>query len=277
MAGLPLRWGVVACAGACACGPSVGSTSGGTGTGEGDSGSSGLSLDSTGVPGESSEAGSSGAPEGSSSSTSPESSSTTDDGVDHCIVDTDICGEFSVCVCSCDYDPKCCTCEASECTEDAHCGDAASCMFEAHSGAHCFPVPNCHSLWGSAVLESQADVASLEGTTCTGQVQADNASLTDLGAAASLMWIDISFAIVNDATLTTLDGLEGLRHVGVIHLDSNAVLSDIGALAGLEEIVDAGSISNNPMLPAADVHALLAGIPGGDLVIVCGNLDDVPC
>jgi hypothetical protein len=31
------------------------------------------------------------------------------------------------------------------------------------------------------------------------------------------------------------------------------------------------------MLPAADVHALLAGIEGGDGVEVCGNLDDVPC
>ncbi|HWB80736.1 MAG TPA: hypothetical protein VG755_37495 [Nannocystaceae bacterium] len=276
MAGLPLRWGVVACAGACACGPSVGGTSGGTGSAEGESGSSGLSLSSTAMPGESSEAGSGGAPESSSSSASPESSSTTDDGVDHCSYDTDICGEFSVCVCTCDYDPKCCTCESSECTEDAHCGEEASCIFEAHSTAYCLPVPNCHGLGGAAILESQADVAALAGITCIGYVQADNASLTDLSAAASLMWTS-SLDIVNDATLTTLAGFEGLRHVAALDLDGNAVLSDIGALAGLEEIVEGGGIRNNPMLPAADVHALLAGIEGGDLVIVCGNLDDVPC
>jgi hypothetical protein len=269
MAGFPLRWGVVACA--TACGPSVGGTTAGSGDGESE-GSSGLSIGSTGVPGESSSA----APEGSSSNGSPESSSSGAD-VRHCGMDTSLCGEFSVCVCTCDYDPECCTCEDSICTEDAHCGDAASCIIEAHSTGYCIPVPNCHGLGGLYQLESQADVAALEGTTCTGSVRADGASLTDLGAAASLMWIGYSLEIVNDATLTTLDGLDGLRHVNAILLDSNAVLSDVGALAGVEQIVEGGSITNNAMLPAADVHAMLAGIDGGDTVMVCGNLDDVPC
>jgi hypothetical protein len=51
----------------------------------------------------------------------------------------------------------------------------------------------------------------------------------------------------------------------------------ITSLAGLDAIVDGGQIANNPLLPTVDVKALLAQIPGGDAVLVCGNLDGEPC
>ncbi len=283
MAGFPLRWGAVACASAVACGPVVGNSTDAGGEG----GSSGLSLDGSGEASTSppttattSTATSGSDPSvgtsvGEASSTSGASSSE-GGGEPYCDPEQAVCGEFSICYCGCDTDPECCYCDAAVCTEDAHCGEGSSCLFGWHNTTQCVPAPDCHLL-RYATIESQADLDEWAGDTCLGSLDADDASLIELAPLASLVYVAGPLHIASDETLASLVGLESLREVGVLELADNAALTDVSALAGLERIVEGGVVSGNPLLPAAAVHELLAGIDGGDAVTVCGNLDDVPC
>jgi hypothetical protein len=281
MAGYRLGWGAIGCA--MACGPSVGD---GDGSADGESGGSGsgMSLSASGDASASDDA-STGAQTtstdtldtGVGSSSDDAGSSSSDDGPPTGCFEGDICGEFSVCACSCDYDPRCCACETVECTMHAHCDEGASCVdLGPYDTFHCLPVADCDSLL-NAYIETQATLADFAGTTCLQLLEAEDASLVDLAGLQSLAYVHQSVEITADATLVSLAGLESLAHAGRLVLDGNAALNDIGALAGLESLTDGGQITNNPSLPAADVHALLAGIEGGDEVQVCGNLDDVPC
>jgi hypothetical protein len=277
MAGYPLRWGAMGCAAVMACGPSTGDGEGGA-SADGETGSDGggMSLSASGEA-----SGSDGSTTGTTATTetgTPEETggSSSDEGPPTGCFEGEICGEFSVCWCSCDYDPRCCTCEPVECTEHVQCGDGASCVdLGPYESYECLPVPDCDGLY-SASIAAQADLAPFAGATCLRTFEANAASLVDLADLQTLMYVHEHFAISDDATLASLAGLEALEHVQSLVLDGNAALTDVGALTGLQTVFD-GQITNNPMLPAAAVHALLAGIEGGDSIQVCGNLDDVPC
>lgn len=272
MTGFRLDFVGLACVGAMACGPSVedAATEGGGAT----SSTNGADTAGDGTTG-SADGSSQGYPltDGNGSDTWPE---------DECRFRGDICGEFLVCQCSCDISNiGCCSCEEAACTEDAHCepgsvcinvSDVSTWVMLACVTAECAdPV--------DAFVATAEDAASYAGLACLASLTVTGPSVPDLSAFESLVSIDGPLRIEGTA-LTDLGGLEGLTEIHGLAIVGNPDLADIGALFGLSDVgqspVFFNTIRDNPSLPAADVHAWLAGADIDD-VEVCGNLDDVPC
>jgi hypothetical protein len=75
--------------------------------------------------------------------------------------------------------------------------------------------------------------------------------------------------------LTSLHGLEGLRRVESIYIESNDALVDIGALGGIVSPVVSLALSDNTMLPLENVEALAAKL--GVTARQCGCLGEPLC
>lgn len=284
MAGYPLPLTGAVCVGALACGPSTQST---TGSGEGSS-STGFDLTRTsGSSTTTSTTNATGTPATTDATTEPPmtttspdgSSSSSDGGPPECEQRGQICGEFLVCQCDCDFSVDCCGCLAADCTQDSHCEGICENVSETGTWVElaCVP-PACNgSSFDYAYVQTDAETMNYAGETCLGQLLIFDSALLDLSPLASLEYVHHELAIDTDTTLASLAGLEVLREVGGLSLIANTTLSNLDALAGLEEIRDGGMIRDNPSLDRADIDAFLAGVQGGDAVMVCGNLNDAPC
>jgi hypothetical protein len=103
---------------------------------------------------------------------------------------------------------------------------------------------------GDVSIAVPADIDALAGVTqITGELRVENAALTSLDGLESLRCVEGDVVVQFDSSLASLAGLENLWHVGgglTIAYDMNA-LTDLDGLAGLTEVGD-------------DVH--LEGIPG---------------
>lgn len=271
MAGYPLKLSGVACVGVLACGPSPDEPTGGGGsgyelTGTADQGTATITDGQT------------------SAATAGGTNSSADGGTEQapeCQFRGDICGEMSVCQCDCDfYDFLCCSCAAAECTEDAHCDEGSTCVNASATYTYvslvCVPAQCNQSTLSFLWVSSMEEATAYEGLTCMGSLQIRQSDLVDATAFSSLEYLHTELAVLSNAQLTTLEGLQTLAHASTLVVDDNATLTSIDALSGLTTLTG-GSIRNNPMLPTADVEALLAGIDGGDAIEVCGNLDGDPC
>jgi hypothetical protein len=204
-------------------------------------------------------------------------SDTDDTGPADCSYRGDICGEMSVCQCSCDYSADCCECEPTLCTENVHCppGDICEVFVEMHhTHSVCVPpaceaVGSIHAEGPAANLSDFSDVACAHSLYITGTTM-----IPDLLPLAALEAV-LSRVVIGDNTgLTSLDGL-GITHARVLEITYNEGLTSIDALTSLESI-DEGFIYCNPLLPTADIEAVLAQIPGGELVEVANN-GEGPC
>jgi hypothetical protein len=75
--------------------------------------------------------------------------------------------------------------------------------------------------------------------------------------------------------LTSLHGLEGIRRVESIYIESNDALIDINALGGIVSPVESVALSDNTMLPLENVEALAAKL--GVTARQCGCLGEPLC
>ncbi len=289
MAGHPLKLTGAACLGVLSCGPD---TVPPTGDGDG-SGSSGYALTGTSsaTSTSTSSTATTSAPETTTTS-APETTTSVDDGsssgssstgeaIEPCDYPGDLCGEFSVCSCSCDVLPDCCECTDAVCTVDGHCDGDDICEDVSSFGAgvwlQCVP-PACEGAgFEEASPTTVEEAMAYEGVACLGTLGIALSSLVDLSQFASLEYIQFDFYVALDSSLLTLSGLEALRRVNVLEISGNTALSNIDALSGLEQIVSGGQITDNPNLDRAQIDAVLAGVDGGAAVMVCGNLNDIPC
>jgi hypothetical protein len=190
------------------------------------------------------------------------------------------CGEeLLVCQCNCDNSEDCCACAMVPCTEDRHCDAGQGCStLGAPNDAYYLCLPDyCEDSIHEVYLGSDQDLSDFAGTACVRSLQTGALSWTDVSGLSSLRYVHELLVISSSPMLSNLDGLAALERVDEIVIYDNPTLTSVQGLAGLQEIVTGGSIHNNPMLPTAEVEALLAQIPGGDLVGVCGNLDGDPC
>jgi hypothetical protein len=175
------------------------------------------------------------------------------DGYPMCVEDGWICAEFGVCQCTDLWGD--CGCEPVECTEDSHCADDQTCEWVSGQDDPVLAcVPNyCMRVWDIQLL-GDTDPSIYKDEACADAV------------------------VIEGTPWTQLPWFENLHYVHkTLNVRSNPMLTSIAGLAGLQEIVGGGAITDNPQLPTADVEALLAQIPGGDAVLVCGNLDGEPC
>jgi len=198
-----------------------------------------------------------------------------------CSTRGDICGEFSVCQCDCDYDSYCCACEPAVCTADTHCNADERCLFTstAREGVELACVP-AHCEVGldrrSVRVVTTEQAESHTGETCVLSLEVLGSDLVDATAFSSLQYVHSSLSIRDNPGLVDLDGLQSLASIRGLGIERNAALMSIAALSGLES-VSGGVIRDNPMLPTAHVQAVLDGVAGGEDVEVCGNLDGDPC
>lgn len=253
--GYALELTAVACMGALACGP-------GNAANDGD--------ETTGYP---IDTGTDEAPE-----TESETDTETGEPDSSCSYRGSICGEMSVCQCDCDYSEDCCSCAPAECTDDSHCGEGQGCAQVLadidYAEYRCVP-DYCESVLTTVWLSGMPSPVLVEGVVCLHRLDLSSNEWADLAPLASLRYVDE--LIISDTTvLADLDGLAALEQVGNVQIFANPALNSIGGLAGLQGI-GGGAIHDNPMLATADVLALLAQIPGGDTVVVCGNLDGEAC
>jgi hypothetical protein len=246
---------------------------GGLGCGPGDAG------EPTGYP----MTGPIGADSGSGSGASTESeageaTNADDSWAPECQYPGSVCGEMSLCQCSCDYSADCCECEDTTCTNDSHCPEGDSCMIrvEQHQhGATSLCVPSaCAGAVDVWLLEPDADPSEFADVACAFSLGITNTLLVDLTAFANLEYVVEDITISANPMLATLNGLavSEARHIDVGYNDN---LTSIDALTSLTSIAG-GSISCNPQLPTPDIEAVLAQIPGGDLVEVTHN-GEGPC
>lgn len=211
----------------------------------------------------------------SGTSSSGEPGTTTGDAL-ACEIRGEICDEFLVCDCSCDASPDCCFCEPAVCTSDRHCEPDHVCT-DVGKGyrldMQCVP-SECLAP-RDVLVATQQEVASLAGVVCTASLTILGPAITDLTPLESLDSVAGELRI-EGTSATTLSGLGGLAEVETLVISDNGSLTSVAVLAGLY-IDQGGTIRDNASLPGADVHDMLAMTSGGELVEVCGNLDDVPC
>jgi hypothetical protein len=263
MAGFPLKLGGVACVGALSCGPVVDDP---TVSASGDASSgTGFDLTTTGPP----------------TSSSPTDSDSSAGATPECYGRGEICSELFVCQCNCDYSTDCCYCSPAACTDDTHCAAGEVCV---NASAYftdvelaCVPAVCSGSTFVGAYVSSLREAMSHENDVCLSRLSIYESGLADLMFFTNLEYVHGELSIHDNAELLTLGGLESVQSVGALDVSNNLALTSVAGLGGLQEIREGGAIRDNPALPAADVHALLAGIDGGDAVQVCGNLDDVAC
>jgi hypothetical protein len=129
----------------------------------------------------------------------------------------------------------------------------------------------------AAYVNSPRDAVYYEDDVCLSLLSIFESGLTDLLTFTNLQYVHGELSITDNPALAVVDGLDDVQAVGSLTVSGNLALTSVAGLGGLQEIREGGAIRDNPALPAADVHALLAGIDGGDAVQVCGNLDDVAC
>ncbi len=188
------------------------------------------------------------------------------------------CGELQVCSCECDIIPTCCGCKQVQCTADEHCPAGDQCLYHGDDDGTdrvCGP-PLCagsnilsHYIYSDSMLANLGEVICAYKIWLTGDI-------TTLTALAPLTYVHFELEVIGTQA-TSLAGLENLSDVGDLVIRDNVDLTDISALAGLKTIRFGGKIDRNVNLPTAEIEALLAEIEGGDSVIVCGNLDGLPC
>ena len=259
--GYMLNFTGLACASALACGPSDSSDTSETNADQGSTDSTGYMMESG------SDSGSDSGTD--TTDTSTDTSSTTDPP--ECSYGGDICGEMLVCQCSCDYSSDCCSCGAVECTDDTHCADDQRCT--RHSESNNYPnllcVPDYCPSYLDAAFESGSDAS------CAWELNIIYTDAPQIGDFPNLRYIHEWFQVSDSTMLPDLNPLAALEHVLII--ENNAALTSLNGLANLQVIEGGGRVENNPLLPTADVEALLAGVEGGDAVSVCGNLDGLTC
>jgi hypothetical protein len=268
MAGYPLKITGAACLGALSCGPGPGTTGG--------DGSTGFALtDSTAQTTDDASSGDGMTDSSTSSADGGSSSGSTGDEPMVCTNFGQVCEEFLVCQCSCDTDPECCTCQPQECTDNGHCADDEICSNAV--GWLCVPAVCDGSSFSEAYIRSEQDAQRWSGEACLSRVAVQDSSLIDLSALTGLEYIHHTLRVDSNGMLGSLTGLESLSSTGLLFVDGNAVLNSLDGLAGLQTIGEGGEIRDNPMLDRAEIDAFLAGVDGGDAVVVCGNLNDAPC
>jgi hypothetical protein len=189
-----------------------------------------------------------------------------------------LCGEFGICQCSGDVIPDSCGCEPVECTEDSHCADEQICasLWDPHFPSRACVPDYCMGLT-EITIGSDTDPLVWADETCAEVVIVELTPAMEITGLDNLRYVHGSLNVRFNEALVQLDGLANLERVGSVQVKENPQLTSVAGLAGLQEIVEGGTITNNPLLPTADVEALLAQIPGGDAVVVCGNLDGEPC
>lgn len=188
----------------------------------------------------------------------------------------DICGEMSVCQCSCDYSADCCSCEPTACTQDIHCPGEEICLVyvEDHSTkSQCLPAA-CAAAPSVSLSGPDADSSEFAGVVCARSIRIEDTSLVDLSDFNTIEHVVGAMQIVGNPMLSTLDGLS-ISEASTIEITYNDNLASVAALTSLESI-EGGTIYCNGQLPALDVDAALAQISGGDLVEVANN-GEGPC
>jgi hypothetical protein len=202
----------------------------------------------------------------------------TDDGELDCSYRGDICGELTVCQCSCDYSADCCYCAPTQCTEPEHCPADDICEVFVdmhHTYSVCVP-PSCETASTITADGANATLSDFMDVACARDIYITYTTMIpDLAPLAALEAVIDRVTIVNNTGLISLDGL-AITHARALEITYNDGLTSIDALASLESIEE-GNIVCNPQLQNADVEAVLAQIPGGDQVTVYGNGGEGPC
>lgn len=117
---------------------------------------------------------------------------------------------------------------------------------------------------GTVDIRSEADFSILEGVHCVdGDVLVAGTTATTL-ALSDLAIVTGDLVIAGNDALRSLDGLEKLREVGgIIHIQVNDSLVDIGALGGLKRVDEISIVGNDALLDLTgletfvDLHASL--------------------
>lgn len=157
--------------------------------------------------------------------------------------------------------------------EDSQCGNGEQCAEYEGTLRACVP-DTCEAVLHTVLAFDNTAVEDVAGVQCLASLAASS-NVSDLSALSALTYVDQVFEL-QGSEVPNLAGLEQLEEVEDLVIDGNATLSDISGLSGLQR-VNGGEIRNNPALPVAAIESLLAGVEGGDSVVVCGNLDQPPC
>jgi len=201
--------------------------------------------------------------------TESETGSTTSDPEDPC----SLCEELQVCYCPCDAGDFCCECVNVPCVDNSQCNDGEQCASYDGNLRTCAP-DTCPAYLAEHLAVDTAQLGEVAGVPCLASLSAQ-ADVHDLSPLSELVYVEQKFEIQGTA-VTNLVGLEKLEEVAELILDGNQELSDISGLRGLKKVNDV-EIRNNPLLPTAEIEALLAGVEIGGGVVVCGTLDEPPC
>ena len=212
---------------------------------------------------------------GSETETGEDTSGETEAPTPGCSYRGTVCGEYLVCQCSCDYSADCCACESTTCTLDAHCGEGEVCnvWVENHyTYSECVPT-DCANATPVFLAGAAADPSAFADIRCAAQLEVHDTALLDLADFEDLEHVMRDVFLSHNANLMTLTGL-AITQVETLHITHNDGLTDISALTSLEQI-RGGVIRCNPKLDPAHVEAVLAQIPGGELIELDSR--DDPC
>jgi hypothetical protein len=132
--------------------------------------------------------------------------------------------------------------------------------------------------------DALSSLAGLDALTTLGEDLdlRDNAALADISALSNLTTIavgegGIALSILINASLESLEGLNGVTHIGgKVQILLNTVLSDVSALGNVTAITGDVVISSNPALCDDAVASLVSDIEVSGLVDVSANLDCGP-
>ncbi|PRQ09811.1 hypothetical protein [Enhygromyxa salina] len=110
--------------------------------------------------------------------------------------------------------------------------------------------------------------------TCARSVNITETPLVDLSDFANLEFVLEGIWLERNPALATLDGLS-ISEARTIDILFNDNLINLDALTSISEL-EGGTIYCNAQLQPAEIEAVLAQIPGGDLVEVVNN-GEGPC
>ena len=124
---------------------------------------------------------------------------------------------------------------------------------------------------GTLRLTTQAQVDAFNYTAVSRSLEISGSDITDLSPLSNLTYVGHRLDIINNISLTNLDGLSSLAFVWNLTLDKNAVLSNVDGLSSLATVRGDLRIYNNDALTNLDGLSSLTFV-GIDMLIYQNNL-----
>ncbi len=139
-----------------------------------------------------------------------------------------------------------------------------------------------YSIGGVNIIRNNINLSSLEGLETLVGVEnimlEDNPLLSDISSLENLEQITVLFEIINNDSLTNLEGLQGVgttfNFAAGFTISDNELLEDISAVSDFETPSSFIEITNNPSLSDCRIALLCNNIEDTDLITIENNLSE---